>query len=239
MPRFFIDSVPHEYITVTGSDARHMGYSLRMKTGDAVTFCHMGTDYFCTITNMDEDSVVCRIDSSEPSVCEPSVFLTIYQAFPKQDKFETIIQKTTELGASRIVPFISRRCVARPDKKDFTKKLERFRRISEEAAKQAGRGIIPEVTPVMTFDDALQDMKQNELMLFCYENDGKRLSEFSLTDYKTIGVMIGSEGGFERSESDKAEEAGAHKIWLGERILRCETCPVAVSAIIMNLTGNM
>ena len=136
MPRFFIDYDPDELITVTGSDARHIGRSLRMKTGDDITFCRCGTDYFCTIEAMTDTDVTCRIQRSEPSKSEPTVFLTIYQAFPKQDKFEQIIQKTVELGASRIVPFISRRCVSRPDSKDFAKKLERFRKIAEEAAEQ-------------------------------------------------------------------------------------------------------
>lgn len=239
MPRFFIDRQPDEFITITGNDARHIGRSLRMKIGDSITFCRCGTDYFCTIYAMTEDSVTCRVDSAEPSKCEPDTFLTIYQAFPKQDKMELIIQKTTELGASRIVPFISSRCVSRPDGKDFGKKLERFRRIAEEAAKQAGRGIIPEISELMTFDAVIKDMQRSELSLICYENEGKRLAEAELHKYRSIAVMIGSEGGFERKEVEAAQASGAVPIWLGERILRCETCPIAVTAIIMNLTGNM
>ena len=239
MPRFFIDHEPADVIIVTDSDARHIGRSLRMKIGDPITFCRCGTDYFCTITNMTDTDVTCRIDRKEPSKREPSIFLTIYQAFPKQDKFEQIIQKTVELGASRIVPFISKRCVARPDSKDFTKKLERFRKISEEAAKQSGRGIIPEIAPLMTFEQALDDMNSSEMKLICYENGGEKLASLDLSPYRSISVMIGSEGGFERSEADKAAHSGAIPLWLGERILRCETCPPAITAIIMNLTGNM
>lgn len=238
MPRFFIDHDPSDFITVTGADANHIGRSLRMKIGDDITFCRCGTDYFCKIETMTDSSVTCRIERTEPSASEPDVFLTIYQAFPKQDKFEQIIQKTVELGASRIVPFISKRCVSRPDGKDFGKKLERFRRISEEAAKQSGRGIIPEIAPLMTFEQAVKDMQSSELKLICYENGGAKLSSLELKK-PSIAVMIGSEGGFERSEVDKAAEAGAEPIWLGERILRCETCPPAITAIIMNLTDNM
>lgn len=239
MPRFFIDYEPTDTIIVTGADARHIGRSLRMKTGDSITFCRCGTDYLCRIAAMTDSDVTCTIEKAEPSVSEPDVFLTIYQAFPKQDKFEQIIQKTVELGASRIVPFLSRRCVSRPDEKDFAKKLERFRKISEEAAKQSGRGIIPEIAPLMNFDKAVADMDSSQLKLICYENGGMRLSETDLSSYKSIAVMIGSEGGFERSEVEKAESAGAQPLWLGERILRCETCPPAITAIIMNLTGNM
>lgn len=239
MPRFFIDHEPTDYINVEGADARHIGYSLRMKVGDELTFCRMGTDYICEIEEMTEGSVLCRVKSTEPSRCEPSLRLTIYQAFPKQDKFEQIIQKVTELGAVRIVPFLSRRCVSRPDKKDFTKKRERFMRIAEEAAKQSGRGIIPEIGELLSFDEAVKDMASSQIKLICYENGGEKLSDIDFAAAETAAVMIGSEGGFERSEVEKAVENSAKPIWLGERILRCETCPVAVTAIIMNLSGNM
>lgn len=239
MPRFFIEYEPSDYINVTGADARHIGYSLRMKVGDELTFCREGKDYFCEIEEMTAESVLCRIKRSEESKCEPSLKLTIYQALPKQDKFEQIIQKVTELGAVRIVPFLSKRCVSRPDKKDFAKKRERLMRIAEEAAKQSGRGIIPEVGELMSFEEAVEDMSAAEVRLICYENDGERLSEVGLGNVSSAAVMIGSEGGFERAEVEKAVERGTKAIWLGERILRCETCPVAVTAIIMNLSGNM
>lgn len=239
MPRFFTDSPADDIITVTGSDASHIGYSLRMKIGDPITFCHAGTDYLCRIESMDGSRVVCRVESSEASRSEPTVSVTLYQAFPKQDKLDYIVQKTTELGVTRVVPFISARCVSRPDGKSAEKKLERLRRIAEEAAKQSGRGIIPEISPLTDMRGAVEDMKSCDVKLFCYENGGERLSDIVLPKSGSIGVMIGSEGGFERAEADLAEEAGAVRIWLGERILRCETCPVAVTAILMNLTGNM
>ena len=239
MPRFFIDHEPTDYINVEGADARHIGYSLRMKVGDELTFCRTGTDYICEIEEMTENTVLCRVKSTEPSKCEPSLRLTIYQAFPKQDKFEQIIQKVTELGAVRIVPFLSRRCVSRPDKKDFAKKRERFMRIAEEAAKQSGRGIIPEIGELLSFDEAVRDMVSSQIKLICYENGGEKLADIDFAAADTAAVMIGSEGGFERAEVEKAVENGAKPIWLGERILRCETCPIAVTAIIMNLSGNM
>lgn len=239
MPRFFISEPAEDFITVTGSDAHHIGYSLRMKPGEELTFCHSGTDYNCMIESITESEVLCRVVSAVPSKSEPNVQLTLYQAYPKQDKLELIIQKTTELGVTRIVPFISSRCIARPDEKSYRKKQERMQKIAEEAAKQSGRGIIPEIAPLMTMKQALEDMKKSEMKLFCYENGGERLSSISVAEAKSIAVMIGSEGGFERAEADAAEAAGAKQIWLGERILRCETCPIAVTSILMNLTGNM
>ena len=239
MPRFFIDYPVTDHVRVTGSDARHIGFSLRMKPGEKITFCHGGTDYNSVIETITENEVLCRVESSEPSRSEPTVSLTLYQAYPKQDKLEFIIQKTTELGIARIVPFISARCVARPDEKSYAKKRERFCKIAEEAAKQSGRGIIPEIAPLMTINEAINDMKNHDLKLFCYENGGERLGNITMPQSGSIALMIGSEGGFERAEAEAAETAGAVQIWLGERILRCETCPVAVTAIIMNLTENM
>ena len=239
MPRFFIDSPAEDVIIVRGSDASHISLSLRMRPGERLSFCHCGMDYNCTIESITAEEVVCRVDSVTPTLSEPTVQLTIYQAYPKKDKLETIIQKTTELGAVRIVPFISSRCVARPDKASYEKKLPRLRKIAEEAAKQSGRGIIPEVSPLMHIGNVLEDMKKNDLSLICYENGGERLSEISFEGKKSIGVIIGSEGGFDRAEELAAVDSGATPIWLGERILRCETCPIAVTAIIMNLTGNM
>ena len=239
MPRFFIDSPAEDVITVRGSDAAHISLSLRMKVGERLTFCHGGTDYNCVIENITAEEVTCRVEEKKPAVSEPTVQLTIYQAYPKQDKLEHIIQKTTELGAARIVPFISSRCIARPDRASYEKKLPRFKKIAEEAAKQSGRGIVPEVSQLMTFTEAVEDLTKNDLALICYENGGEKLSGISFPGGGSIGVMIGSEGGFERSETDAAISAGAVPIWLGERILRCETCPVAVTAIIMDRTGNM
>ncbi len=239
MPRFFTDSVSGDFITVTGDDARHIGRSLRMKIGDDITFCSCGTDYNCKIVSMTDSDVVCRIDNSIPSKSEPSVFLTLYQAVPKQDKLELIVQKTAELGVSRIVPFLSKRCVSRPDKRDFEKKRDRLQKISLEAAKQAGRGIIPEIAPLMSFEEAVADMQKSDVKIICYENEGTKLSETGIDSQKSVAVMIGSEGGFEYGEVEKAVAGGASAVWLGERILRCETCPIAVTAVVMSLSGNM
>ena len=150
------------------------------------------------------------------------------------------MQKAVELGVSRIVPFTSKRCVAKPPAdKSGAKRTERLNKIALEAAKQSGRGMVPEVTAPMTFREALEDMKRSEVKLFCYENGGIRIAEAGIDSEKSIAVMVGSEGGFDRDEAEMAEAAGAKNIWLGKRILRCETCPIAVSAIVMQLSGNM
>lgn len=241
MPRFFIDesALNGDIIIITGGDAVHIGRSLRMKIGDSITFCREGIDFESVIEKMTSDEVYCRVIEKIPSSSEPKLRLTIYQALPKQDKPELIIQKCTELGAARIVFFISKRCVSRPDEKSAEKKLMRWRKIAEEAAKQSGRGNIPEICGIMSFDEAVKDLCENEIPLLCYENGGERLSEIDFSGKSTCGVMIGAEGGFDRTEADICCEKGAVPIWLGKRILRCETCPIAVTAMIMMSAGEV
>ena len=241
MPRFFIDesALNGDIITISGGDAVHIGRSLRMKIGDSITFCREGMDFESVIEKMTSDEVFCRVVEKIPSSSEPNLRLTIYQALPKQDKPELIIQKCTELGAAGIVFFISKRCVSRPDEKSAEKKLMRWRKIAEEAAKQSGRGNIPEICGIMSFDEAVKDLCENEISLLCYENGGERLSEIDFSGKTTCGVMIGAEGGFDRTEADICCEKGAVPIWLGKRILRCETCPIAVTAMIMMSAGEV
>ena len=240
MPRFFIDesSLCGENIIVRGGDAVHIGRSLRMKTGDMLTFCREGMEYECEIERITAEEVYCRIISSAQSSCEPDLRLTVYQALPKNDKPELIIQKCTELGASEFVFFISSRCVSRPDEKSAAKKLVRWQKIAEEAAKQSGRGNIPIVRGIISLKDAVSELAEKDMSLLCYENGGKRLSEIDFSGVHTCGIMIGAEGGFDKTEADSVCEGGAVPVWLGERILRCETCPIAMTAVIMNITGN-
>ena len=135
MPRFFLENINTDNPVLTGEDARHIGRSLRMKPGEKITVCSCGTDYFCEISSITEDTVFLNIKEQKLCSAEPSVDLTLFQAIPKQDKLEHIIQKSVELGVSKIVPVLTRRCVSRPDKKDFEKKLVRLNKIALEAAK--------------------------------------------------------------------------------------------------------
>ncbi len=240
MPRFFLEHLNNpESICITGEDARHIGRSLRMRVGGTLTVCANGTDYHCRITAITPDEVQLTALSWELCAAEPTVNVTLYQAVPKADKLSLIIQKSIELGAVRIVPVLTRRCVSRPDKKDFDKKLSRLEKIAESAAKQSGRGIIPEVAPLYTWQEALDEMVQSDCALMLYEEGGKRFHEVSLEGCRNIAVFIGSEGGLDPEEVETAKSAGIIPIWLGNRILRCETAPLAALSILMNRTGNM
>ncbi|MCI7804677.1 MAG: 16S rRNA (uracil(1498)-N(3))-methyltransferase [Oscillospiraceae bacterium] len=237
MPRFFLEKMNTETPVITGSDARHIGFSLRMKPGELLTVCAEGRDYKCSINKITEDAVFLDILESSLCAAEPSIELTLYQAVPKLDKLETIIQKSVELGASRIVPVLTRRCISRP--KDFAKKLERLNKIALEAAKQSGRGIIPEVMPIIDFKTAVSQMSETECPIMLYEEGGMRFSELKTEGKKSFSLLIGSEGGFDPEEAEYAEKAGINTVWLGERILRCETAPLTAISILMFITKNL
>ena len=239
MPRFFLENIDKDMPVITGEDAKHISRSLRMKTGEELTVCSCGTDHLCEIVRITDDSVFLKIKSEKLCAAEPTVEVTLYQAIPKLDKLEHIIQKSVELGVTRIVPVLTRRCVSRPKEKDFIKKLERLNKISLSAAKQSGRGIIPAVDDMISFDNALSRMvNECECPLMLYEEGGVRFSEVS-PDKKSYSLLIGSEGGFDPSEAEKARNMGVTPIWLGDRILRCETAPLTALSILMYITKNL
>lgn len=240
MPRFFVNEIDENNITLVGSDANHIGRSLRMRTGEELTVCCCGVDYDCRISSITADTVYLDLIDKHNCAAEPNIEVTLFQAVPKLDKLEYIIQKSVELGVTRIVPVLTRRCISRPDEKDFSKKLARLNKISAEAAKQSGRGIIPEVTPIVSYKQALSMMEQLDRNIILYEEQGGiRFSEVPFENVKSIGIIIGSEGGFDSEESDAAVDKGAYRVWLGKRILRCETAPITALSILMFLTNNM
>lgn len=240
MPRFFVEHGDPEEIVITGEDARHIGRSLRMRTGEHLTVCAEGTDYACEITRITDSEVFLHPLTVTPCAAEPTVSVTLYQAVPKQDKLAEIVQKAVELGVTRIVPVLTARCVARPTKADFGKKRDRLQKIALSAAKQSGRGIIPEVGELLTWKEALADMQTQDCAVMLYEEQGGvRFGDVPLADAKRIGLFIGSEGGIAEEEAVQAVEAGVQRVWLGKRILRCETAPTAAVSVLMFLTGNM
>ncbi len=241
MPRFFTGEVRDGLAVITGEDARHMALALRMKTGERVTVCDStGNDYQCRITDICPEQVRLRVEAVESSKGEPGVEITLYQALPKGDKLETIIQKTVELGVSRIVPVLTNRCISRPDEKAAKKKLERYHRISLEAAKQCGRGRVPEVESLIDFKTAVERMKRDSLAILFYENAQNSLKG-TLAERlgKRVSILVGSEGGFEPSEAAYAAQSGLLPLSLGSRILRCETAPLAAVTAILYEAGEL
>jgi 16S rRNA (uracil1498-N3)-methyltransferase len=243
MPRFFIranqikDQNGEQIITIVGDDAHHISRSLRMAVGEKIEVCDMQKYvYDCTLVGFTGDTVEARIDAIQKIETEPKYEIKLYQALSKGDKMETIIQKSIECGACEIIPFSSERCVVRLDGKDKVKKLERYQKIAQGAAQQSGRGIIPSVDKILTFDEMISDAKKCDLVLFCYEGEETVSIKQAIQNAKiekSIAVVIGSEGGFSLKEANKAKENGFSLVGLGKRILRCETAPTfALSCII-------
>lgn len=239
MPRFFVNEINENDITLTGENARHIGRSLRMRPGEKITVCCNKTDYNCEISRITEDTVFLELKEKIVCQAEPNIEVTLFQAVPKLDKLEYIIQKSVELGVSHIVPVLTKRCISRPTEKDFAKKLPRLNKIAEEASKQSGRGIITDVSEIISYNIALQQIKNFDKSLILYEGGGKRFGEIDFSGTKSVALIIGSEGGFEKSEVEKAIKVGSEQIWLGKRILRCETAPISALSILMFLTNNM
>ncbi len=236
MPRFFVtkDRISDGYVTILGDDAHHISRSLRMAAGEQITVCDMQKkEYVCELRDFLADRVTASILSERQSDTEPPFKACLYQALPKGDKLDSIIQKSVECGISEIVTFNSERCIAKENGSE-EKKLSRRARIALEAAKQSGRGIIPDIKPTVSFKSAIQSAAEADIALFCYEGDGTLPLKTFLCDKKaellkrdvgepSISIVIGSEGGFSLSEVAMARELGLIPVGLGKRILRTET----------------
>ena len=235
--RYFASVFTETTAALTGPDAHHLGRVMRAKAGDEVILCDgAGFDYTAAVTAVAPDRVEFRLLEKRPTAAEPSVEVTLFAGYPKQDKLEFIVQKAVELGAARVVPFFSRFCVAAPKKED--QKNLRYARIAAEAAKQAGRGLIPAVELPLDIKDLPARFDQFDLVLFFYEGGGQSLRTL-VKDQKRIALITGAEGGFSPEEAEKLIAAGAVPAGLGPRILRCETAPVAALAAVMTLAGQL
>lgn len=234
MPRFFVDSIEEEQVCLTGEDAKHLSRVLRVRVGDTVTLCNKQRRE-CTgiVESVSADAVMLRTEDHRSCEAEPIQTVTLYQALPKGDKLDFIVQKAVELGAAKIVPVLTRYCVVKADRASFEKKRVRLNRIAAEAAKQCGRGILPEVEPLLTFGEAVERMKGEKAMV-CYEHGGAPIRSLVSSDDTAVSVFVGSEGGFSEEEIQKLNDAGVPCATLGKLILRCETAPIVALSRIMN-----
>ena len=245
MSKFFVpkENIFDDKIFITGGDVAHILKVLRMKKNDKLCLCDgKGIDYEASIFEVSNDKIVCEILSQKKSDTEANIEVTLFQGIPKASKMDYIIQKTTELGIVRIVPCEMTRCVSKLDKKDAVKKCERWQKISEEAAKQSGRGVIPEVHAPVTFDEAINLMKQSDLCFAPFECEEQTTLKSILTqksDVKTVSYIIGPEGGFDMDEVEKLKNNGVKTVTLGKRILRTETAGEAVLSMVMYELGDI
>ncbi len=246
MPKFFVpkENISENKIIINNDDVSHLKRVLRASVGDELTLCDgKGRNYIATISSIEDKQIICDIISSEKSLTEANIEITIFQGLPKASKMDYIIQKTTELGIVNIIPCEMSRCVSRiENSKDAKKKVDRWQKIAEEAAKQSGRGIIPKVSEPVKFKQAVEMMKGFDLSFAPYECEEQNKLRTILTskdNVKTIAFMIGPEGGYDLDEIKYLKDNNISTVTLGRRILRTETAGEAVLAMVMYELGDI
>lgn len=242
MQRFFvqphqIEEVVHQ-IHILGADVNHIKNVLRMRPGEELWISDGGEkEYHCKIEALEEDEVLLHILYAQEPEYELPNKIYLFQGIPKGDKMELIIQKTVELGVFSVIPVEMKRCVVKLDAKKAEKKTARWQQIAESAAKQSKRMLVPQVHPVMNYQEALEFAKSLDICLLPYElargMQETREIVGSIAPEKSIGIFIGPEGGFEEKEVEAAMGMGAKPITLGRRILRTETAGLALLSVLM------
>lgn len=238
--------VPKEYVSenqivIKGSDVNHIKNVLRHSIGDVLDIVSDNVKYSAKIIEISSDFVRCEIEDVHKEDTT-NIKITIFQGLAKADKIEYIIQKCTELGVCEIVPVEMKRCVVKLDSKDKIKKIDRWKKIAEVAAKQSLRNDILRVEKVYSFEDMESCLKNYDCVILAYEKEKDVTLKSVLKKIDcgscNIAVIIGPEGGLDECEVKKLVGQGAISVTLGKRILRTETAPVAMSAIIMYELGS-
>lgn len=243
MRKFFVEEnqISDSNIIITGEDVNHIKNVLRLEPGTRIKVCDRenSINYISEITTLSSNEVICKIVEKVEGVAESNVKLHIYQGLPKADKMELIIQKCTELGAYEFIPVEMKRSIVKVSGKDADKKVDRWNKISEVAAKQSGRDVIPKVRNIINIKTLINEINGYDLVLLAYEEENVNHIKNELTKVKedgkdyNIAVIIGPEGGLDPEEVNLLKEAGAKVVTLGTRILRTETAPIMITSCIM------
>lgn len=239
MYHFFVEhhNITETEIFLDGGDVNHIKNVLRMKLGEQVLLsAGDNSDYLCEIAEITDTQVRATIIEKQEKSHEMPCKVVLFQGLPKADKMELIIQKCVELGVHQIVPVAMKRCVVKLDDKKSDSKVKRWNAISESAAKQSKRSIIPEITGVYSYKEALEYAKTMDIVLLPYEcADGMEGARALINQIKpgmTVGIFIGPEGGYDLQELELGKEAGFHVMTLGPRILRTETAGMMILSVI-------
>ena len=244
MPKFFVttNQIEGKKISIQNEDVNHIKNVLRAKIDDTIDICDCQTskNYICKIEQIEEKNIYCHIVEEIASNVEPHIQVSIFQGLPKADKMELVIQKSVELGVYDITPVEMKRCVVKLNDKDKIKKVQRWQKISEGAAKQSGRDRIPTIHPVINIHTLCENIKEYDFVLVAYENEKVNTLKQELKNIKQdqnkqmkIAIIIGPEGGIDKEEIAKLEEQNAKIITLGNRILRTETVALNMLSVIM------
>ena len=245
MPRFFVknEQIKGTKIEILGEDVKHIKNVLRKQIRDNIEICDQDTEksYICEIEKIGNESILTNIIEELQSY-DDNIKVDIYQGLPKADKMELIIQKSVELGVYDIIPIEMKRCVVKVNEKDKQKKLQRWQKISEVAAKQCGRNIIPKIKPILNLKNICNMLKEYDIVLLAYEKEEKITIKQELNNIKEnlnnnskfkIAVIVGPEGGISTEEVELLQKNGAKSITLGKRILRTETASISIMSNIV------
>lgn len=243
MPRFFVknNQINNDKITIIDEDVKHIKNVLRKQIGDKIEVCNQdtGNSYKCEIEIIAENEIETKIIEEQKNIQE-KIKVDIYQGLPKSDKMELIIQKSVELGVYDITPVEMKRCVVKIKENDRNKKIERWQKISEVAAKQSGRNYVPVINNILNVNQICEEFENYDIVLVAYENEEENTLKEQLkilkekeVDNLKIAVVIGPEGGIDEKEINVFKENGAKIITLGKRILRTETVALNVLSNIM------
>jgi len=239
MYNFFVEEAARQGdgFLISGSDYNHIRNVLRMKAGDVFLVSCGGESHLCELSRFEEDTVVAAVKEAHFQDTELPVEIYLFQGLPKSDKLELILQKAVELGAAGLIPVEMKRCVVKLEEKKKKSRRERWQAIAESAAKQSKRSRIPEVGEILPYREAVKLAGEMDLFLLPYENArGMLATKEALETIRRgmkVGILIGPEGGFDPKEVELAEEHGAKRISLGQRILRTETAAIASVAMCM------
>lgn len=243
MRKFFVSSsqIEENEIKILGEDVNHIRNVLRLEKGEQIKICDkdLSENYVCEITEVSKEYINCKILVKTNLDVEGNIELSIFQGLPKSDKMELIIQKCTELGAFEFTPVEFARSIVKLSPKDSAKKIERWQKISEMAAKQSKRDLVPEIKNLINIKELCNQIKDYDLVLLAFENENKNSLKDELLKMKDskdklkIAVIIGPEGGIEEEEVEVLKNSGAKVVTLGRRILRTETAALSMASIIM------
>lgn len=238
MPRRFITEnykVNENKIEIFGEEVKHILVT-RNNVGDEIEL----NEYICKIISIDKNNIICEILGQADKMGVPKIKITLYQALLKADKMEYVIQKSVELGATKVVPFKSKNVVVKVDDKDVNKKSSRWNKIALEAVKQCGRSDIVEVENIISFQELNEKLSQYDKVILAYENEEEPLKNIlhNLDKKENIAIIIGSEGGFNIEEVEEIlKNKNAVSVSLGSRILRAETASLNLLSILMYELG--
>ncbi|MEG1499640.1 MAG: RsmE family RNA methyltransferase [Clostridia bacterium] len=238
MRRFYLDNSAKigDQIKIEGDQFFHMNKVLRIKSGEKIVVCFDdGNDYICEICSSTKEFAFAQILEIKQTDRESHSNVTLFQALPKGDKLELIVQKITELGLKKLVPFKSNFC----EKKILDVRVDRLKKIAIESAKQCGRSEVLKIENPIEINDLKSKLKDYDCVILANETERQESLDFGLQKFNNIAIIVGSEGGFSKEEIEMMTGAGAKSITLGKRILRCETAAIALPAIIMFLLGEL